>query len=281
MNLPNFLLIGAYKAGTTSLHRYLREHPSVFMPRVKEPNFFALEGQVKIHPGRKHETNISDYKDYLRLFQDAGDETALGEASPMYLQSAQAPVRIHHHIPHARLLVSLRDPADAIYSSYVMDVRDGYEQRTFARVLDQVTQDLRKDPTHGPFYYQQLSRYYARFPRHMIQVNLYDDLRRNTAAVVRTIFRHLEVDAGFQPNTRRVANAGGLPRNRQLNTLLKRTALGRRIPARVNKRLSSLNSKPADNLSQAHRARLIDIFREDVLHLQDLIQRDLGHWLTA
>ena len=118
-----------------------------------------------------------------------------------------------------------------------MDVRDGYEQRTLARVLEQLTQDLGSDPTRGPFDHQQLSRFCARVPRHKIRVNRYDDLRRDTATVIRTMFRQLEVDAGFQRNTPRVANAGGLRRNRQLNTLLKCTALGRRIPARVNKRL--------------------------------------------
>ena len=281
MQLPNFLLIGAYKAGTTSLHRYLREHPSVFMPRVKEPNFFALEGGAGTTPGRDHETNISEYHDYIRLFKEADDETALGEASPMYLQSPQAPVRIRHHIPHARLLVSLRDPADAIYSSYVMDVRDGHEQRSFSRVLEQLIHDLRVHPSGGPFYHQQLSRYYALFPRHQIKVTLYDDLSRDAAAVVQTLFKHLEVDAGFRPDTQQVSNAGGMPRNRRFNTLLKRTAMGRRLPPTVSRRLSKLNTRPATKLSQQHRARLIEIFREDMLQLQEMIQLDLGHWLAA
>ena len=189
MSLPNFLLIGAYKAGTTSLHRYLREHPSVFMPRLKEPNFFALEGGGKTPPHRDHGSDILEYQDYVRLFQGAEDETALGEASPMYLQSPQAPVRIRHYIPHARLLVSLRDPADAVYSSYVMDVRNGHEERGFSHVLKQLTQDLTINPAAAPFYHQQLSRYYALFPRHQLKVSLYEDLRQEAASVVRNMYK--------------------------------------------------------------------------------------------
>ena len=107
----------------------------------------------------------------------------------MYLQSPQAPVRIRHYIPHARLLVSLRDPADAVYSSYVMDVRNGHEERGFSHVLKQLTQDLTINPAAAPFYHQQLSRYYALFPRHQLKVSLYEDLRQEAASVVRNMYK--------------------------------------------------------------------------------------------
>jgi len=132
MPLPNFLIIGAAKSGTSSLHRYLMEHPQIFMSPVKEPNFFALEGQQvdfsrpamveKILPKL-----ATDMDAYQTLSQDVRREQAIGEASSWYLHSTRAPARIRHHIPDAKLIAILRNPAQRADSAYRMNVRDGWE----------------------------------------------------------------------------------------------------------------------------------------------------------
>src|SRR5690606_1060014 len=105
--LPNFIIIGAPKAGTTSLYYYLRQHPQIFMSSVKEPNFFATEG-LDLHTEDALDRvwidqSITDLDSYSTLFADVKDETAVGEASTSYLGSRHAARRIHYHVPDARL----------------------------------------------------------------------------------------------------------------------------------------------------------------------------------
>lgn len=106
---PNFFIIGAPKAGTTSLYNWLSDHPRVFMSPVKEPHYFAED--------------LGDFRDvknegaYYRLFAGARRKhAAIGEASSMYLFSESAVAKITEHIPNARFVVLLRNPVDLVYS---------------------------------------------------------------------------------------------------------------------------------------------------------------------
>ena len=94
MTLPNFLIIGAAKAGTSTLHAYLTPHPEVFMPRRKELRFFAFDGSED-----NHTFPVKTLEEYERYFADAGDAKAIGEASPNYLYSARAARQIKEKIP--------------------------------------------------------------------------------------------------------------------------------------------------------------------------------------
>src|SRR3990170_8700279 len=123
--LPNFLIIGAHKSGTTSLYQYLRQHPQVFMPQLIEPSFFSYEGQNLQHNPSIRRHVITRFEDYVALFQEARGEIAIGEASPMYLKCPQSAVRIKHYIPDARLIVILRNPVDRAYSHFQMELRNG------------------------------------------------------------------------------------------------------------------------------------------------------------
>src|SRR5262249_1979 len=133
--LPNFFIVGAPKAATTSLYYYLDQHPDVFMSPLKEPNFFAAElrpenfcDEVRPRIDRELRSRqeylqsdlrekrfgglVCTWDEYLKLFHNARDETAIGEASPCYLWSASAAVNIAERIPHARIIINLRDPAE-------------------------------------------------------------------------------------------------------------------------------------------------------------------------
>src|SRR5580765_3646808 len=121
MTLPNFLIIGAGKSGTTALYEYLKQHPQVYMSPVKEPRFFAFEGESvnfggpwgeRLNPEVMAFNSIASYS---ALFEDVEDETAIGEASPIYLWAAKAAARIHRRVPDARLIAILRDPVERAY----------------------------------------------------------------------------------------------------------------------------------------------------------------------
>src|SRR5437867_4308222 len=120
--LPTFLVIGAARSGTTALYLYLRQHPNVFMSRDKETNFFAFEGEALDFrgPGAEFVNNsVVTLNAYLRLFADAPENAAIGEASPLYLYSLHAAERIHARLPDVRLIAILRNPIEQAYSHYL------------------------------------------------------------------------------------------------------------------------------------------------------------------
>ena len=103
MTLPNFLVIGVPKGGTGSLHDYFRQHPEIFMPRLKEPRFFSHDGR-----GNRVKFPVQTLEEYEALFEDAAGATAVGEATPHYLSFPEAAGRIHALLPGAKLIASLR-----------------------------------------------------------------------------------------------------------------------------------------------------------------------------
>ena len=294
--MPNFLVIGAAKAGTSSLYHYLKQHPQIYMSPEKEPRFFALEGEKLDFGGPAQGINqgsVTSLEAYCQLFQGVTNEQAIGEASTLYLSSLKAPQRIKHYLPKAKLIAVLRDPAERAFSSYMHLVRDGYETLSFAEALDEEASRLQEkwQPLwyyqQRGFYYKQLERYYKLFEPEQIKIYLYEDLAADSTAVVQDIARFLGVDANFTPELTR-ENVSGVPKSRWLQHLftqdnpLKSTLkplfpqqLRRGITENVKKQ--NLGAKPS--LSSETRQELIAVYREDILKLQELIERDLSTWL--
>ena len=299
MTVPNFLVIGARKAGTTSLYHYLDQHPEVFMSPVKEPNFFALEGGKAGYRGPDADTRINrwsvaDPKEYQALFSGADGARAVGEASPAYLCNPDAPKRIKRHVPEAKLIAVLRDPAERAYSAYMHQVRDGRETLPFAAALE--AEERRTNANWAPawrykaegFYVAGLSRYYQLFGRDRIEIGLYEDLVLDPAGLMRGFFRFLGVDASFEPDTSRRHNPSGVPKSRLLMSVLKRPnplrdaikpLLPKGLRGRVSEGLQTHNLTKAPPLEPELRRRLVELYREDVTRLEDLIGRDLSAWL--
>ena len=170
--LPDFFLVGAPRAGTTSLADYLGQHPEVFMSPVKEPGYFARE-LIRM-PGvkqqirddreslrsyldgpmsqRHHERFVCDWDCYVRLFKNAGDAAAAGEASPSYLASKRAPGAIARRIPDARIVMILRDPIDRMFSNYAGAVAAGATDLPFQRwAVREIDHDERTSATFGVY----------------------------------------------------------------------------------------------------------------------------------
>src|SRR5690348_12453358 len=112
MTLPNFIVIGPPKTGTTSLNSYLKQHPQIFMCPIKEPGFFMLEGEPLASDRPAGGYSITNLADYQKLFEGVKKQTAIGEASTQYFYSQKAATRISHYVPGARLVTILRDPAE-------------------------------------------------------------------------------------------------------------------------------------------------------------------------
>lgn len=302
MTLPNFIIIGAAKSGTTALYRYLNEHPQIFVTDPKEPKFFAYEGErVRFRgPGdrEKNSRMVTRLDEYQALFAGVNGERAIGEASAAYLYVPKAAERIKHYVPQAKLFALLRNPADRAYSAYVHLIRDGRETiLDFDKALQKEAERIRRNYhnlwhyRNVGFYYEQVKRYFDLLGRNQLRVFLYDEFKSDPLRVVKEVFQVLGVDDSFVPNLSKKYNVGEMPRNRALNTVLLKTAATRRkvtphLPTplrwRVNKGVESLkawNRRTPPPLLPDTRVRLLKEYREDILRLQDLLQRDLSHWL--
>lgn len=277
MALPNFLIIGAPKAGTTSLYEHFRSHPDVFMPRLKEPRFFCYGGR-----GDRLKYPVQTLEEYEALFEEAGDATARGEATVHYLRHPDAAERIRDLIPDVRLVASLRDPVDRSYSVYQMNRRN-HAVHTDVSFADAV----RSDPLLQDTYHDHLRRFFDRFPRERIRVILLEDLEAQPRRTMRDLYEFVGVDPDFEPDLARIANQGGDPRNRVLHNLLsdKRliAASRRLLPERLVAPLKALRTRNLSKapLPEADRGAAQAFFRDDILRTQDLIGRDLSHWLRA
>ena len=175
MTMPNFFIVGAQKAGTTSLYYYLKQHPQIYMSPRKEPHFFEGMHWDFYRPGRMA-LPVTDLADYQALFEGVTDEKAIGEASASYLYSPKAPTLIKRSIPYARLIAILRNPADRAYSNFLHCVRAGRESIVdFAEALR--VEEGRIKGNWGPlwhykqkgFYYAQVKRYLDTFGRDPVQ----------------------------------------------------------------------------------------------------------------
>jgi hypothetical protein len=298
MTMPNFLVIGAVKSGTTSLYHYLKQHPQIYMSPVKEPSFFAFEGTASAlrerWRGWTSYDYITDIEAYRALFQGVSDEVAIGEASPAYLIHPSAPKRIRHYLPDAKLIAILRDPVESAYSAYLMERLYGSEPLAdFGQAIRSKERDVRKPwrlrqrYLDVGFYYIHLKRYFDIFDPSQIEVYLYEDFKTDPVGVLRDIFRFLGVDENFTPDLSIKYNVGGIPKNKGWHVFfLIRPVLRPFIPASLRQyivdHLANLRGrglvKPPP-LDPDVRAELIQIYREDILKLQGLIHRDLSGWL--
>ena len=186
--LPNFLVIGAMKSGTTSLYHYLRAHPQVFMPQHKELNFFVAS------KGWSHGRAW-----YEAQFAGAEGAIAVGEASPTYAMHPEFPGvadRIADLLPEVRLVYALRHPIERMRSHYLHEVGHGREHAPIAQAL--VDNPRYLDTSR---YGMQLERYLARFPPERLQVITAEELHDHRVATVRRVLEFLGADPDRLPPT--------------------------------------------------------------------------------
>ena len=296
MIMPNFLVIGAAKAGTSSLHYYLKQHPQIFMPDLKEPRFFALEDQTLNFRNPDQTINhdsITNLYDYTELFREVSDEVAIGEASPLYLYRKEAAERIKHYIPNAKLITVLRNPVERAFSSYAHLRREGYESLSFEEALKVEQARIDNNWAHlwhytkAGFYSTQLKPFYELFSRKQNKIILFDELCNDVFSSLKEIFFFLEVDPNFCPDLTR-QNVSGLPKSMIIQKFFSRknsirTVIQSVIPHNlrhtVAKQIKQWNVGKKPSLDVGTRAYLKALYRDDILRLQDMIDKDLSAWL--
>ncbi len=269
--LPNFLIIGAMRSGTTSLTRYLRSHPDVFMAQPKELHFFDF--------------NFDEGEDWYRdHFADATSERAIGEATPNYLYIAEAMSRVAEFLPDARLVAILRNPVDRAYSHYWHNRSVGREQLSFEEALEAEAGRIDSADPHDRAYWSyvdrgryvhQLRRVQELYPSGALNVMLFDDLTTAPEASYRSLCSFIGVSDEHRPaELGEAVNSFVTFRSRALRSAT------RRMPRTARRAVGRINAKQDSYppMSPATRASLLERLREDNAALASWLHRDLDGW---
>jgi hypothetical protein len=240
---PDFYIVGHPRCGTTALWEMLRRHSQIFMPDEKEPRFFASDLRSRFQPRGEVGRRLLTLEGYLSLFEDAGPDQRIGEASPNYLRSHVAAEHIAELRPDARIIAVLREPASFLRSFHAQMIRsNGETKRDLGKAiaLEPARREGRRVPrgcrrpeamlyTQHVRYVEQLRRYHDVFGRDQVMTIIYDDLCADNAGTVREILRFLDVDAAVAVAPIQTAPMPGA-RSQSLHQLAGALRVARRNP---------------------------------------------------
>jgi hypothetical protein len=275
---PNFIVVGAAKAGTTWLYQCLREHPEVFVSTPKELHFFSRE---------KNYSKGVDW--YLSHFKEA-NQPAVGEVCPSYMYLPKVPPRMHSWNPEVKIIFILRNPIQRAYSAYCMQLDHG-----------ETTQDIKQElSTSSLFaqrglYYQQIQEYLNIFSKEQVKILIYDDLKKDPETFLKQVYDFLDIDQSYQPETlRKRENARKPPprnmaiyqpmRSLYLNLIEKNPNLEVfvhhiRRKGYLNLFYQLMRGGSYPKLSEEVARKLAVFYDDDIKALSKMMNRDLSYWL--
>ena len=275
--LPNLLVIGAMKGGTTSLWEYLRQHPQVHMSPTKEIHYFDADAHFSRGVGW-----------YERNFEGATDQHAVvGEVTPAYTRfplHRDVPRRAAALVPGARLVYVLRDPVERIRSHYLHHRMLGMESAPFARAV--VEHSTYVDTSR---YAMQLEQWMRHFPREQLLVITSEQLRVQQQVTMQQVYAFLGVDPAWTPTSAELHRTEDKYVPRPMAHRLKTSWLGTRIaegaPASLRpvlRRAWALTRHRPDaggaDLDPALRAVLADLVRDDARRLPEYLGPEFDCW---
>ena len=296
--LPNFLIVGAAKSGTSSLHNYLNQHPEVFMPsynsegmKVKEPRFLIKDlVKHRLHNG------VWTWEEYKSLFNDVIDEKAIGESTVLYLYYYKDAIKnIKEKLGNdVKIIIMLRNPADRAYSAFQHVSRGFKEQNSFEKSLEMEDGRLERVENLTPMvmykdmglYHEMVKSYQENFSN--VHIVIYDDFRDDTENEMKKTYQFLGISDNEDIDYVTRHNVGGKRwKNDKMKHLFMKenpikSVIKRIIPRRLRKGLRNNLVTASTNkvllMKDQTRIMLNDFFREDVRKLSDLLNRDLTHW---
>jgi hypothetical protein len=297
-NLPNFLIVGAAKCGTSSLHNYLNQHPDVFMPsyneqgmKVKEPRFLIKDlVKDRLHNG------VWDLKSYQALFNNIVNEKAIGESTVLYLYYYNEAIKnIKKYLgDDVKIIIMLRNPTDRAYSAFQHVSRGLKEQNSFEEALKIEKGRMNKESSLTPMvmykemglYHDMVRAYKENFKN--VHIIFYEDFRDDTEGEIKKIFKFLELSLSVNIDFVSRHNVGGkrwknekikhvFVKNNPLKSALKK-AIPKSLRKGVRDKLISASTDKVAPMKENTRVKLNEFFKEDVKKLSDLLNRDLTHW---
>ena len=279
MTLPNFLICGAQKAGTTALYAYLKQHPDVFMSSTKEIAFF--------HKPENYQKGLEWFASH---FEGHSGETAVGEASTRTMSMPEAPARAAEHLPEAKLIFVLRNPIDRAYSQYHFHISTGKEEAdaSFHEVIRDEQSAFRRIVIQRGMYAEQLARFDAHFDRSQMKIVLHEDLRERTTETVQEVYRFLGVNPAYEPQTEERHKVTRYPDSLGIYYWVRRLwqPMRQRVESRFPQATDAVRqavrrllfSKEKPQMREDDRAYLREVFAESNARLEARLERDLSHW---
>ena len=296
--LPNFLIVGAAKSGTSSLHNYLNQHKEVFMPsyneegmKVKEPRFLIKNAvENRLHNG------VWSWEEYQNLFKGVTGEKVVGESSVLYLYYYELAIEnIKKYLgKEIKIIIMLRNPTDRAYSAFQHVSRGFQEQNSFEESLLIEEGRLDRNPDLTPMVmYQEMGMYFKMVKSFQnnfknIHIIFYDDFRDNTEKEMKKTFQFLGLSLSTDIDFFTRHNVGGkrwkndkmkhfFMKNNPIKSLFKKVfSSSFRIKIRNN--MVSVSTNRVVPMNVETRVKLNNTFKEDVEKLSELLNRDLTKW---
>lgn len=285
---PTFFIIGAPKAGTTSLYSYLDEHPQVLMSRLKEPNYFSYS-ELKNQNLYYKDDSVGDEQSYLNLYttEQPGFVKEVGEASVSYLFYPSTARHIHTFNQTAKIIVLLRNPFDRAWSHYLMDYKLNYVNDSFDDIVQKRVNGCRNTQHYQQYielglYYKQLKNYIDVFEKSQLFIGLYDDLKKDSQKFFNEVCDFLQIDQ-VKLHGHKIFNGAEMPRNNFIRSIYASDPVRRGIknllgegPSRKIK--TYLFKKPELHPLPQTRALLHSLFTEDLKRTEEITGLNLKAW---
>lgn len=298
MRLPNFLIAGFPKCGSTSLHYYLSEHPEIFMPGQKELHYFTnpIISRLDKGPGDREVSKffVRDFQAYKKFYKEVSLQKAVGDSSPSYINHPDIIPKIKETLgANTKIIVLLRDPIKRTYSNYLHLVRENREDLSFWEALKQ--EEQRKSKKYGDFWYYTFNSFYYEkikcYKEEFDDVFLItsEELKENTQQVLQKIYQFLEVDESFIPkNINTTYNEGGLYKKNIWTKFVFEQSKGRSFIKKIlpiTSRMKRLKlkiiekyKKPNPSIDENAEKYLANLFREDVMKLKKDFEINTELW---
>jgi hypothetical protein len=296
-SLPNFIVIGTAKSGTTSLYSYLLQHPDVYLPDQKELHYFTFNHlkENSNGPGDKEFLKYvcSTRQEYENHYLNVNTESAIGEVSPSYLYYSNVSDQIYTELGRVKIIILLRNPVQKAYSQYVHLLGEKRETLPFydALMAEQSRIDARWLDiwryAENTLYADRIKKYISVFSRENVKIVLFEDLVKDTEHIMCDLFNFLGVDPDFECDTSRVFNKSSIQRFKIVTDLLKRpnlvkTAAKKIVPEKIRGHLHSallyLNSRKKPEIGSRAESYLKKYFKADIEEVQRIIGKRLT-WL--
>ena len=296
--LPNFLIVGAAKSGTSSLHNYLNQHPDVFMPsynsegmKVKEPRFLVKDlVEKRMHNG------VWNWEEYTTLFEKIKAEKAVGESSVLYLYYYEEAIKnIKERLGEdVKIMIMLRNPVDRAFSAYTHVARSLKESLTFEKALAIEESRLLEDETLTTMVmYKDMGLYNNMVKSYLdsfsdVHIIMYEDFQMDTQRVVDETFKFLGIKKEDSIDTVSRHNVGGkswkVPFLKQFfmqdNFIKKglRFIFSKSLRVKVRNLIESFLKEKAKPINPETKKELINFFKNDIEKLEQLLSVNLKHW---
>ena len=290
--LPNLLIVGAAKSGTTSLHHYLNQHLDVFMSTHKEPHFLINNeiGKERIANG------ISDFENYKALFNDGQNQKYRGESSVMYLSFPKIVIpNIKQFLGEdVKIIIMLRNPVERAFSAYQHVKRYNImENLSFEQALKDADKRYKKNEAMTPasrykeigLYHDTVKAFQQAFKA--VHIIIYDDYEKDLNTELEKVFDFLNIEKMELDTSQRHMVGGWEWKNEKIKKIVMpksnfksvlKLFLPKGLRKTIRKKLMQQNTKEVQEMSAETKLSLKSYYAEDVKKLSILLNRDLNHW---